>query len=455
MLYSAKNNGVWSSPVNLNELLKVDRDIYPTSISKDGRTLYIYNAQDYDGNIFSTVFENGAWSPILKLNDNINTKYWESHAAISHDNKKLYFTSNRKGTYGGLDIFVSVRDTSGDWGPAVNLGPVINTPYNEDTPFLSEDDRTLFFSSRGHLNMGGYDIFYTTLQENGEWSVPRNLGYPLNTTDDDLFFKPVKNGHAGYMAKYNPDNYGKQDLYRIEIYSEEHPRIFQVMGLARGADIQNSVRISAVNKQMPEQELVVNTNPENGLFEFEARHGEWDLTYESEGSEKLSTSINIPMRNPSDTFMLAEVTLARDYADFFMDPDSLYAEAKDDSLHHENTDVPDISDTSDRPVVKQPTEIPQYNRVITEIQSLPAPEIEKPVSDEIEKTTSGEIVQESGITTAVQTDETDFEEARIPEGEKKNLKFLWWLLFAAGLIFMLIIVFRRRKKKDKNIQPRG
>ena len=73
-------------------------------------------------------FENDTWSPLVKLNDNINTKYWESHATISHDNNKLYFTSNRKGTYGGLDIYVSQRDSTGDWGPAVNLGPVINSP---------------------------------------------------------------------------------------------------------------------------------------------------------------------------------------------------------------------------------------------------------------------------------------------------------------------------------------
>jgi len=451
MLYSTKNNGIWSSPVNLNELIKVDRDIYPTSISKDGRTLYIYNAQDYDGNIFSTVFDNGIWSPMLKLNDNINTKYWESHATISHDNKKLYFTSNRKGTYGGLDIFVSARDTSGNWGPAVNLGPVVNTPYNEDTPFLSEDDRTLFFSSRGHLNMGGYDIFYTTLQENGEWSVPRNIGYPVNTTDDDLFFKPVKNGHAGYMAKYNPDNYGQQDLYRIDIYSEEHPRIFQVMGLARGADLQSSVKISAVNKQIPDQELVVHTDPEKGQYEFEARHGDWDVTYESAGSEKLKTSINIPIRNPSDTFMLAEIILARDYsADFFVDPDSLITKDIDDSLHYENTDVPDLSDTSDKPVVKQPSEIPQYDRVITEIQSPPEPEIEKTISHEIEKTTTDNIVQESDITTTVQTDETGLAESQVPAGEKKNLKYLWLLLFATGFILILIIILGRRKNKDKN-----
>ena len=190
--YSTKTNGQWSGPVNMNELLKVDRDLFPTSISNDGKTLYLYSSADYDGIIYTSQFENGIWSPLVKLNENINTKYWESHATISHDNKKLYFTSNRKGGYEGLDIYVSERDSTGDWGPAKNLGPVINTPYNEESPFLSKDDKTLFFSSRGHFNMGGYDIFYSTLLPDGEWSVPLNVGFPLNSTDDDVFFKPVK-----------------------------------------------------------------------------------------------------------------------------------------------------------------------------------------------------------------------------------------------------------------------
>ena len=172
ILYSTKTNGKWSGPLNMNELLKVDRDLFPTSISKDGKTLYLYSSADYDGIIYSSHFENGTWSPIVKLNDNINTKYWESHATVSHDNKKLYFTSNRKGTIGGLDIYVSGRDSSGDWGPAENMGPVINTPYNEESPFLSQDDKTLFFSSRGHFNMGGYDIFYSTLLPNGKCLFP-------------------------------------------------------------------------------------------------------------------------------------------------------------------------------------------------------------------------------------------------------------------------------------------
>jgi tetratricopeptide (TPR) repeat protein len=267
ILYSTRTNGQWSSPMNMNELLRVDRDLYPNSLSRDGKTLYIYNSADYDGDIYSSQFENGIWSPLVKLNDNINTRYWESHAAISHDNRKLYFTSNRKGTIGGLDIFVSTRDSTGDWGAAVNLGPVINTPYNEESPFLSKDDKTLFFSSRGHFNMGGYDVFYSTLLASGEWSAPLNIGYPVNSTDDDLFFNPLKDGFEGYYAIMDPGGSGKQDICRIEIFNDKHPGKFFVSGTSKAADLKNNIadssKIGTTNIKTTDRNINVYKDPKS------------------------------------------------------------------------------------------------------------------------------------------------------------------------------------------------
>jgi len=315
IMYSTKVNGVWSGPQNMNEILQVDKDLFPTSISKDGKTLYMYSSADYDGIIYTTVFNNNTWSPLIQLNANINTKYWESHATISHDNKKLYFTSNRKGTLGGLDIYVSKRDSLGGWGPAENLGPVINTPYNEESPFLSKDDKTLFFSSRGHFNMGGYDIFYSTLLDDGKWSVPLNVGYPLNTTDDDVFFNPVNQGYEGYLSREVNGGFGKEDIYHVEIFSDDHPRKFFIRGLVKVADLMNSisdsVKISAMNITNPDQTLIVYSDPVTGEFEFELPQGNYKITYENEGGEKVVRNLELPLTNPSDSFVLPGTLLPK------------------------------------------------------------------------------------------------------------------------------------------------
>ncbi len=315
ILYATKVNGKWTDPINMNEILKVDRDLFPSSLSKDGKTLYLYSSADYDGTIYTSRFENATWQPLIKLNDNINTKYWESHATISHDNKKLYITSNRKGTLGGLDLYVSNRDSTGDWGPAVNLGPVINTPYNEESPFLTQDDKTLFFSSRGHFNMGGYDIFYSTLLDNGEWSVPLNVGYPLNSTDDDVFFKAQNQGYEGYYAMEAPGGLGKEDIYRIEIFSDDHPRKFFVRGVVKVADLlsnfKDSVKVSAMNIKNPNQLLVVYSNPKTGEYEFQLPQGKYEISYENEGGKKVVKNIDLPLLNPSDSFVLPGTILPK------------------------------------------------------------------------------------------------------------------------------------------------
>jgi hypothetical protein len=223
MFYSNKTDGQWGAPVNMIPELGADGDCYPTSISSDGTELFVYRSNEYLGDLFVTNFKNGKWTKLRKLNGNINTRYWESHACISYDGLTLYFTSNKKGGYGRLDIYKSVRPskTSENWGEPVNLGPVINSPYNEETPFLTANGKRLYFSSFGHETMGGYDIFYSNLNPDGSWAKPVNIGYPINTTDDEIFFNPVKDGAIAYMSKYDPNGYGRFDILKYEIASDK------------------------------------------------------------------------------------------------------------------------------------------------------------------------------------------------------------------------------------------
>jgi tetratricopeptide (TPR) repeat protein len=315
LFYSRLNNGIWSGPVDIIPDLNVDDKFYPTSLSRDGKTLFLYSNFDYIGNIYTSRFENDKWNPVEKLNENVNTKYWESHATVSPDGKKLFFSSNRKGGYGGLDLYVSDLDSIGAWGPARNLGPVINTPYHEDTPTITEDGKTLFFSSRGHYNMGGYDIFYSTMVEGEEWSIPLNAGYPLNTTDDDLFFTPIGKGYQGYIARYDDRGFGEQDIYRVEIFSDDHPRRFLIRGVTRIEDLRKDVAagIKVIVRDLndPHAPIIVYTDPLTGKYEFEVKHGEYEITFDADGVVKEVKRLSLPLTMDSDTMSFPPVTLER------------------------------------------------------------------------------------------------------------------------------------------------
>ncbi len=312
IFYSKKVDSVWSPPVQIQEELLID-DGYSTCLSHDGTELYIYRDDGYDGNIYVSNYVDGRWTPAEKLNENINTKYWESHACISNDGKKLYFTSNRKDSYGGLDIYVSEKDSLDNWGPAVNMGPVINTPFNEETPFLGSSDNVLFFSSRGHFNMGGHDIFYSTKMENGQWSVPVNMGYPVNTTDDDVFFSPVGEGYLAYVSMFDPNGFGMEDIYRVEVFSEEHPRKFYVRGMVKLKDLlsqySDSVKIYALEKSNMDTLVAVYSDPRTGRYEFEIPQGDYKVVYQSDGSEKIEKDLRIDLIHPSDSILMPEEQL--------------------------------------------------------------------------------------------------------------------------------------------------
>ena len=215
VMFSRLVNGRWSAPVNITPELQSDGDFYISCLSADGKLLFLSKDDHVNSDIYVSSYDGKTWSKTVKLNKNINTKDWESHGFISEDGNQLVFASDRPGGFGGLDLYIS-RKVNGDWGPAVNLGPEIYSQFNEDRPYLINNGKTLFFSSQGHENMGGYDIFRSDLQSNGLWSIPKNLGYPINTPDDDIFFMPVADGKSGYYSKFKETGgFGKEDIYKV------------------------------------------------------------------------------------------------------------------------------------------------------------------------------------------------------------------------------------------------
>ncbi len=208
-------DGKWTPAVNMTPELQSDGDMYISCLSSDGKILFLSKDDDYNSDLYTSTFDGISWGPNKKLNKNINTKYWESHGFISEDENKLIFASDRPGGYGGLDIYVSVK-VNGDWGPAINIGPEINTPFNEDRPFLANNGKSLFFSSQGHINMGGYDLFRSDLQPDNRWGTPINLGFPLNTPDDNIYFMPVGNGKTGYCSIFDEKGgHDCEDIYKV------------------------------------------------------------------------------------------------------------------------------------------------------------------------------------------------------------------------------------------------
>ena len=219
MIIHRTNEG-WTDPRSINDEIGSDGDCYPTCLSFDGKELFLVK-QDYSASDIYVSFRKGnKWTSMVRLNDHINTDYFETHAFITNNGKSLFFTSDRPGGQGAMDIWVSETTTQGDWGPPRNLGPKINSHYNEETPFLTENSKKLYFSSQGHATMGGYDIFVAEqlpslqLGQGGvlsdkasseempyaRWSFPQNAGYPISTADDDLFYVPRQNGQRGYYA---------------------------------------------------------------------------------------------------------------------------------------------------------------------------------------------------------------------------------------------------------------
>ncbi len=210
----------WTKPQNPGEPLNDKQHESVVGISPDGQKLLIYNG-DKGGDIYISRLEGKEWSKPKMLDEPINTKdYHESSACFSPDERTLYFVSDRPGGFGEHDIYKSTLNRNGQWMKPINLGPTINTKYDEDGAFLHPDGKTLYFSSNGHNTMGGYDIFKSVL-ENGTWTKPENLGYPINSPDNDIFFSTSASGEHGYYSTKKSGGYGQDDIYVITFLGPE------------------------------------------------------------------------------------------------------------------------------------------------------------------------------------------------------------------------------------------
>lgn len=211
---------VFEKAVLINEVNTYDEHDATASVSYDGTELIIYRPED-EGTFYISKFDGEKWGEPEKMSDNINTPSRETGGCLTLDGSKFYFASDRKGGYGGMDIWVSERQSDGSWGEAKNLGKTINTSEDEDGPFVMPDYSRLYFSSKGHKGMGDFDIFYSMRDTvTQEWKEPQNMGYPINTIGNEVFVHIAPSGEKMYFTSERPEGQGKSDIYVMDLPSE-------------------------------------------------------------------------------------------------------------------------------------------------------------------------------------------------------------------------------------------
>ncbi|MDQ3048645.1 MAG: hypothetical protein M3R27_13940, partial [Bacteroidota bacterium] len=211
----------WTPAVSIGSNINSKGHEATVNLSADGQKLLIFK-EEGGGNIHVSELKGNSWGVTERIPAPINTSDWESHACFSADNRVLYFISDRPGGLGGRDVYKCLRLPNGEWGPAQNLGNNINTKYDEDGVFIHPDGKQIFFSSKGHNSMGGFDIFTSIVDdENGNWSIPVNYGYPVNTTDDDVFMVTTPDGRRSFFTSDKEGGFGEKDIYMITFPEHE------------------------------------------------------------------------------------------------------------------------------------------------------------------------------------------------------------------------------------------
>ena len=272
-------------------------DFEAIGLSATGEKLVLHKPGVNGGIYISKVEKGNVFSKPEKLDFRVNSQGDEIAASISSDGNTLFFSSNRKGGFGGKDIYYTKKTIDGKWSVPVNAGSSINTIYDEDYPNLSPDNGTLYFSSKGHSSIGGYDIFRSSISDaDKKFSTPKNIGFPINTSDDDINFKISKNGKSGYIASSRNTSRPNLDIFKI-IFNEVESDYSVVIGELYTKDnipvnysesfisIRDNVTNELINNYVP--------NPSSGRFVIILPPGKYQLNIETKGFQNITKVIEV------------------------------------------------------------------------------------------------------------------------------------------------------------------
>jgi outer membrane protein OmpA-like peptidoglycan-associated protein len=290
-----RQSGDWGEPSRIE--IRTDENVGTAGISADGQQMLVFIGSGSKGNLYIMRKEGDGWSQPSAI-EGLNSRDLESTGSITPDGKKIYFASNRPGGYGGLDIWVAENVGNGKWGNIMNLGPEVNTQYDEDAPFIHPDMKTLYFTSNGENSMGGRDIFKTNTL-GGKWTTPENMGFPINTPLNDNYFTLSADGSKGYFSSDRQGGYGGQDIYIFDM-PEKYANIPLTMlkGKITAGEDQQPVptKIKLVdNENNTKVDYVYDPDPETGNYLIILPPGKnYDLIIESEGYLPYTLNINVP-----------------------------------------------------------------------------------------------------------------------------------------------------------------
>jgi hypothetical protein len=279
-----------------------------TSISPDGRQLFIYKndadkKESRGGNVFVSRITSGKWKAPESLGKPVNSSYWEGGACVSADGKRYFFSSERPDGQGQSDIWMVEKIGKEQWGTPLNLGAEVNSPYDEAGMFLAPDGKTLFFCSNGPRSMGGYDVF-RTVYENGKWSMPENLGYPINSSGKEGQLTISADARTAYISSDRPGGMGESDLYKIDLKDyailekggkrQKGNELSILRGVIRegfeGYGVQDA---SIMLKDNGGKEIASTTTNENGEYFFMLKGGTYTLEVNKNGYSPISEKVEV------------------------------------------------------------------------------------------------------------------------------------------------------------------
>lgn len=263
----------WTVAASLSSTINTPQNEGAQSISPDGMYLFFTGCNREDGfgscDLYVSHKNGKDWDKPFNLGAAVNSAAWDSQPAVTPDGSTLYFVSNRPGGLGGYDIWKTSLNAAGEWSKPLNLGPEINTPFDEMTPFIHPDGKTLYFSSNGWPGLGNMDIYYSRAQDNGTWGKPVNIGYPINTFSEETGLMVTPDGSKGMFSSVLKDGFGDMDIYSFDLPVAAKPLpITYVKGIVRDKDTKDflEAKVQVVNLKTKEMKFNDFTSKANGEF---------------------------------------------------------------------------------------------------------------------------------------------------------------------------------------------